>query len=147
MKKEIIRRGFLKLKLVGLSYKECQKWLEDTVRIRYSIRILKYWKARFERGDWDFRDTPQRPRTIHYKFCKQELEEVIRIRKAKGYSAYQIKPLVEEKGISISESMIKKVIKSTGLSRGNKMEGKRLKWVRFERDTPNSMWQLDGIRL
>ena len=26
------------------------------------------------------------------------------------------------------------------------MEGMRLKWIRFERDTPNSMWQLDGTQ-
>ena len=44
----------------------------------------------------------------------------------------------------MSESMIKSIIKTTGLSRGNKMEGQRLKWIRFERDNPNSMWQIDG---
>src|SRR3989344_4609479 len=146
MKKEIIRRGFLKLKLVGLSYKECQKWLENNVGIKFSIRILKYWKARFEKGDWNLRDKSQRPHIIHYKFSADDLEHVIKIRTNGGYSAYQIKPKLEEKGISMSESMIKRIIKGTGLSRGNKMEGKRLKWVRFERDTPNSMWQLDGTQ-
>ena len=46
----------------------------------------------------------------------------------------------------MSESYIKQLIKGEGLSRGNKMEGIRLKWVRFERDNPNSMWQLDGTQ-
>ena len=44
----------------------------------------------------------------------------------------------------MSESYIKMLVKDEGLSRGNKMEGIKLKWVRFERDNPNSMWQIDG---
>lgn len=42
--------------------------------------------------------------------------------------------------------MIKNIVKDIGLSRGNKMEGTRLKWIRFERDTPNSLWQIDGTQ-
>ncbi|MBI2106114.1 transposase family protein [Candidatus Woesearchaeota archaeon] len=45
----------------------------------------------------------------------------------------------------MSEALIKKIVKGIGLSHGNKMEGMRLKWVRFERDTPNSMWQSKWI--
>lgn len=144
MKKEIIRREFLKLKLDGITYKECQKQIEEATGIRFSIRTLKYWKSRFERGNWGLGDNSQRPNSIHYKFYVEDLEEVVNIRVSKGYSAYQIKYKLEEKGIFISESMIKKIVNGLGLSRGNKMQGQRLKWIRFERNTPNSMWQLDG---
>ena len=56
------------------------------------------------------------------------------MRRSEAYSAYQLKiRLYDEKGICMSESKIKSVIKQHGLSRGNKMEGTKLKWVRFER--------------
>ena len=44
----------------------------------------------------------------------------------------------------MSISTIKRIIKSSGLSKGSKMEGVKLKWVRFERPDPNDMWQIDG---
>jgi putative transposase len=44
----------------------------------------------------------------------------------------------------MSLSTIKRIIKSSGLSKGSKMEGTKLKWVRFERPDPNYMWQMDG---
>ena len=44
----------------------------------------------------------------------------------------------------MSPSTVKRMIRSSGLSRGSKMEGTKLKWVRFERPDPNYMWQMDG---
>ena len=107
-----------------------------------SIPTLKRWLKRFNRGDWNLRDDSTRPQRIYYRYDAEDLDEVTLRRKQTGYSAYQLK----QKGISMSESMIKRIIRGSGLSRGNKMEGMRLKWVRFERDTPNSMWQLDGTQ-
>lgn len=142
MKKDILRREFLKYTLQGKSYKECLAFLKEVYDAKFCLRTLKYWKARFERGDWNLRDDSTRPHRISYKYAQEDLKAVIALRKKEGYSAYQL----NQKGISMSESMIKQVIKGSGLSRGNKMEGMRLKWVRFERDTPNSMWQLDGTQ-
>ena len=142
MKREIARREFLKLKLDGYSYTACQTELEQKHAYRVTQRTLKDWWKRFNQGDWNLRDSSQRPHTIHYRYAVEDFEEVIDLRKKTGYSAYQLK----EKGISMSLSMIKQVIRGTGMSRGNKMEGVRLKWIRFERDTPNSMWQLDGTQ-
>lgn len=144
MRKEIIRREFLKLKLCGYSYRECQEEIEKAFGIIFGIRTLKCWKSRFELGNWNLMDNSTRPININYKFYAEDLEEVIKLRTRTGYSAYQLKPKLAEKDIFMSESMIKDVIKHVGLSRGNKMEGQRLKWIRFERDTPNSMWQIDG---
>lgn len=147
MRKEVIRREFLKLKLKDYSYKECKGILWKNYESEVSIITLKRWYKRFNKGNWNLKDSSTRPFKLNYKFLIEDIKEVINIRIKKGYSSYQIKIKLEEKGISMSESMIKKVIKEVGLSRGNKMEGSRLKWVRFERDTPNSMWQLDGTEL
>lgn len=144
MKKEIIRRGFLKLKLEGYSYSKCKAILGKQYEPRYDIRSLKRWWKRFNKGNWNLRDNSTRPYNINYKLYAEDLEEVIKLRSKTGFSRYQLKIKLEEKGIFMSESTIRNIIKDAGLSRGNKMEGQRLKWIRFERDTPNSMWQLDG---
>lgn len=146
MKKEIARKEFLKLKLRGYSYEECRIILDELYVFRAAGRTLKRWWKRFNLGDWNLRDSSRRPHTIHYKFSAEEVSHVIDLRKKLGYSAYQLKPLLEQKGISMSESMMKQIMKAARLSLGNKMEGIKLKWVRFERDTPNSMWQLDGTQ-
>src|SRR3989344_3119300 len=140
MKKEIARREFLKLKIKGDSYTECKAILEQKYGYLVSIITLKRWWERFNLGDWNLRDASRRPKVIHYKYSVENVDEVINLRRLLGYSAYQLKQI----GISMSESMIKRIIKEVHLSRGNKMEGIRLKWVRFERDTPNTMWQIDG---
>ena len=144
MKKEIVRREFFKLRLTRHSFNQCKKLLKERFDYDVNIRTLKRWRKRIESDDWDLRDKSTKPRTIHYKFSKKEKEEVITLRKKTGYSSHQIRIKLEEKRIFMSESFIKQVVKEAGLSRGNKMEGTRLKWVRFERDNPNSMWQLDG---
>ncbi len=142
MKKEIARREFLKLKLGGCSYTTCQQVLLQEHTFSASILTLKRWWKRFNQWDWNLRDTSRRPHRIRYWYAQEDFDEVTALRKQTGYSAYQLR----QKGISMSESMIKQVIKGSGLSRGNNMEGMRLKWIRFERDTPNSMWQLDGTQ-
>lgn len=146
MKKEIIRREFLKLKLKGNSYSECRIKLKGLYDADFCIRTLKDWYKRFNQGDWDLKDKSTKPNKIYYKFFVEDLEDVISLRKKTGFSNYQLKIKLEEKGISISESMITRIVKEVGLSRGNKMEGTKLKWIRFERDNPNSMWQLDGTQ-
>ena len=147
MKKHILRREFLKLKSKGYSYKECQKIIEEKYQIKKSIETLKRWWKRFNTSEWNFKDTSQRPKTIHYKFDNKQRDIVVYLRKAFGYSSQKLKIKLQEKGIFMSESYVKQIVKNNHLSRGNKMEGIRLKWVRFERDTPNSMWQIDGTEL
>lgn len=144
MKKEIVRREFLKWKIKGLSYSDCQARIKEEFDDYFCIKTLKNWWRRFNKTKWDLRDKSTKPRTIHYKFSKAEKEEAILIRKSTVYSAKQIRIKLQEKGIIMSESCIKALVKEKSLSRGNKMEGIKLRWVRFERDNPNSMWQIDG---
>lgn len=144
MKKEIVRREFLKWKIKGMSYSDCKKKIKDEFEDEFSILTLKRWWKRFNKTKWDLRDKSTKPKTIHFKFSKEEKKKAITIRKDTIYSAKQIRIKLQEKGIFMSESYIKTLVKDQGLSRGNKMEGIKLKWVRFERDNPNSMWQIDG---
>ena len=147
MKKGIIRREAIKLKLNNKSYAEIQKILKEKYDYSVSKKQIKRWCTRFEEGNWNLKDNSTRPHRIYYKFLQDDVIDVINFRKQTGYSSYQLKIKLEDKNIFMSESTIKNIIKSSLLSRGNKMEGQRLKWVRFEREHPNSMWQIDGTQL
>jgi transposase InsO family protein len=147
MKKEIIRREAIKLKISNRTYKEVIQNLKE--RFDYSIteRTLINWMKRFNQTDWDFKDKSQRPKTIHKKFTEKDKLLVVEQRKKQGYSSQKLRIKLQDKNLFMSESTIKRIVKGYGLSNGNKMEGTRLKWVRFERENPNSMWQIDGTEL
>src|SRR3989344_1162990 len=144
MKKPIIRREFFKLKIHGRSYKECQEELENRFGKRFTIRTLKRWQKRLNETEWDLNDIPQIPNKLPIKFSEEEKEIVERIRKNFGYGPKKTRIQAQNEGIDMSISTVKRIIKQTGLSKGSKMEGTKLKWVRFERPYPNDMWQIDG---
>ncbi len=147
MKKHILRREFLKLKSGDKSYNECQKLIEQRFETKISLITLKRWWKRFSTTEWDLRDTSQRPHKIYYKFSEKEREAVVNVRKHLGFSSQKLRVSLRNKDIFMSESTIKRIVKGHGLSNGNKMEGIKLKWVRFERHYPNDMWQIDGTEL
>ena len=144
LRKDEIRRAAIKLRFKFKSYAKIQRLLIENHNYEVSRKTIKRWYKRFNKGNWNLKDNSTIPPNISYKFSKEELEEAVLIRLSKGYSAYQIKAKLNQHDIFMSESTIKRVISACKLSRGNKMEGQRLKWLKFERDTPNSMWQLDA---
>jgi len=147
MKKEIVRRDAIKEKLKGKSYKQVISFLKERFEIVVTKRTLINWMNKFNKTDWDFRDKSQRPHTIHYKFTEKEKQIVVKVRKEVGFSSQKLRVDLHNREIFMSESTIKRIVKGNGLSNGNKMEGIKLKWVRFERENPNSMWQMDGTEL
>jgi len=144
MEKHVVRREFLKLKNKDISYNQCQRILEERFGKRYTTRTLKNWWKRHNTTEWDLRDTPQTPNKLPTKFSEEEKRVVERIRKRFDYGPKKTRIQAQEEGIGMSISTIKRIIKQTGLSKGSKMEGVKLKWVRFERPYPNDMWQIDG---
>src|SRR3989344_3980145 len=109
VKKSTVRREFLKCKNSGISYKRCISELEA-----YS----------------------QKPKKIKYKYNKMEVGRILELRALTGYSAYQLHIKAKREGIFMHSSTIRDMIKKSGLSRGNKIEGKKLSWVLFERPDP-----------
>ena len=147
VKKSTVRREFLKCKNSGLSYKQCISELEARFQKRYSIATLKRWNKRFLTTDWDLEDYSQKPKKIKYKYNKIEVGKILELRALTGYSAYQLHIKAKREGIFMHSSTIRDMIKKSGLSRGNKIEGKKLSWVLFERPDPNYMWQIDGTKI
>ena len=144
MKKEIIRREAIKYKLKGNTYKQVIDFLKE--RFDYSVTkmTLIRWMKRVQETEWDFKDISQKPSKLPIKFSEEEKRVVEMIRKRFGYGPKKTRIQTQEEGIDMSISTIKRIIKQTGLSKGSKMEGVKLKWVRFERPYPNDMWQIDG---
>lgn len=145
MKKHSIRKEFLKLRIKDHTYKECENLLKERFDVDFTIRTLKNWWKRFKEDDkWDLKDTSQRPTKLPIKFSEEDKAIVVKIRKKYGYGPKKTRIQAQRGGIYMSLSTIKRIIKRAGLSKGSKMEGVRLKWVRFERPDPNDMWQIDG---
>lgn len=146
MRKEFIRKQAIKVRKTCKSYAMIQNFLERKYPIKVSRKTLKRWWKKHQAG-WNFKDKSRRPKEIRPSISKQFEEELVKLRKKTGYSAYQLHIKLEQKNIIISESSIKRMIKKHGLSRGSKTEGKKQSYVRWQREHPNTLWQLDGTEL
>ena len=63
------------------------------------------------------------------------------MRKKTGWGCKKLKVLLLRLGLS--EYTINKVLKEAGLTRKEHNRGKRVKYVRFQRKHPNSLWHID----
>jgi len=138
MDKEIIRKEFFKLKIKGHSYSQCRKILQAKYSYKTSIRTLKRWSKRLDNGGWDLRDYSKRPKTIHYKVDSAIENHVVSIRKKTGWGENKIADLVE-----IGHTSINKILNKNGFCSSGKTKNKRIKYVRWQRKHPNSLWQID----
>lgn len=141
MNKAEIRREFFKLKNKGFSYAKCKTILKARYDYDVNSRTLKRWIKRLDRGDWDLQDKSTRPNTIHYKINSEIEQEVIKLRNKTGWGQEKLYPYLNHLGIS--EMSIKRIIKKHNLCRETKTKGKRIKWIRWQRKHPNSLWQID----
>ena len=140
MKKEELRREFFKLKQKGHSYSACKRILKALYDFEISIRTLKRWVKHLDSG-WDFKDDSTRPHRIHLKITPAVEQEVIRLRQKTGWGQEKLWPYL--KHLNVSERSVKRIIEKRGLCRQTKTKGKRVKWVRWQREHPNSLWQID----
>ena len=142
MKKEEIRREFLKLRLKQNSYSKCKRILENKYKYLVDIRTLKRWQKRFNVEDhWNFKDKSKRPNKIYYKVTLEAKQRIIDLRIKTGWGANKL--LQHLKDLDVSERTINFVLKDNGLTRKDHIRGQRVKYVRFERKTPNSLWHID----
>jgi putative transposase len=139
MKKEEIRKIFLKLKLNGHSYNQCRKILLVKYNFEVTNRTLKRWMQKLDNSkDWNLEDESRRPKTIHKKITNEIEENVISIRNKTGFGAEKI-----ENFVNISHWSINKILNKHKLTEPTKRKKKRIKYIRFQRDHPNSLWQID----
>ena len=139
MKKEEVRREFFKLKNEGHTNNQCRKILLAQFGYEVTIRTLRRWTNRLYKTEWDLRDKSRKPTTIHYKITPEIEEKVVSIRKKTGFG--------EDKLINyfpnLSHKSINKILNKFGLTKPNPNRKKRIKYIRWQRKHPNSLWQMD----
>ena len=142
MKKEIIRKEFLKLRIRQYSYSKCKTQIKELYEYNVTIRTLKRWQKRFSKDDsWNFIDDSRKPKIIHYKITEQAKEEIIKLRKQTGWGAKRLTKILDY--LKLSHFTINEILKKQGLTRKEGNRGQRIKYVRFQRKHANSLWHID----
>ena len=141
MKKEEIRKEFFKLKNKGFSYSQCKRILKAQFDYELSLRTLKRWKHKLEYQSWNLLDNSRRPKLIHTKVTKEIESDIIKLRKKTGWGCNKLKTQLPD--INISARTINVILNKNNLCKNTKNKGKQKKWVRWQRQHPNSLWQID----
>jgi transposase len=138
MKKEEIRKEFFKLRIKHHSYNQCRKILKATFDYDISKRTLMRWSKRLNETEWNLKDKSTKPRNIYFKITPEIEKRVIEIRNKTGFGQDKIKDYVK-----ISSWAVNKILKKHNLTNPNPRRKKRLKYIRWQRKHPNSLWQMD----
>ena len=139
MEKEQLRKEFFKLKFKGHSYNQCRKILKAKYNYNVHNRTLQRWMNRLDKdSSWNLIDNSKRPKTIHKKITKDLEEKIISIKQKTGWGAEKIETLV-----NLSHTSINKILNKHKLVDSPKRKKKRIKYIRFQRKHPNSLWQID----
>lgn len=140
MKKEEIRKKFFKLKIKGHSYSQSRKLLKVKYNYDISERTLKRWMSRLDNGDkWDLKDKSRKPNKIYFKINLEIEKGVLKLRKKTGWGANKLKFYFKD----ISETSIRRILEKHKLTITPRRKKKRIKYIRWQREHPNSLWQID----
>ena len=142
MKKEIIRKEFLKLRIKQYSYSKCKTQLKETYGYSVNIRTLKRWQKRFSKDDsWNLIDYSRKPKIIHHKVTEQAKKEIFHLRNKTGWGAKRLKKILQH--LNLSHVTINVILREQGLTRKEGNRGQRAKYIRFQRNHANSLWHID----
>ena len=141
MKKEEIRREFFKLKNKGFSYAQCKRILKAKFEYSVHTRTLKRWINRLDGGKWNLEDYSRRPHIIHTKVNSRVEKEILLLRARTGWGCYKLAAHLAQLGIS--GRTINNLLNKHSMCRESNNKGKQKKWIRWQRNHPNSLWQID----
>jgi transposase InsO family protein len=141
LKNKLIIKDLRKFYFENLwSHSEIQAYLSYHYNTSVCLRTLKRWKKKLIDPSW-MGPINTKPPSPKVKTTQKEILRICALRKKTGWGAYLLKYSFD---FTISESTYKRIIKSNGLSRGSKIENQRIHWVKWQRDHPDSLWQMDG---
>jgi len=138
MKKEEVRKEFFKLKNKGHSNNQSRKILLAQFGYDVTVRTLRRWTSRLYQTEWNLCDKSKRPMTIHYKITPEIEQKIISIRKKTGWGEGKITDFVE-----VGHTSINKILRKNNLTNPKENRKKRIKYIRWQRKHPNSLWQMD----
>lgn len=122
----------------GHSYSQCRRILRLTSGHDFSERTLKRWSRRLNHGGWDLTDFSRRPHHVTRKIGTYIIQKVVFLRNQTGWGEDKL-----ALRFPLSHTSINRILNQEGLCRKSKNKGKRKKWVRWQRQHPNSLWQID----
>jgi transposase InsO family protein len=122
------------------SHSEVKAYLLDHYKLDVGLRTLKRWKKCMSDPKWKGPKVPLPP-VPTLKATQNQILRICTLRKKTGWGALPLKHIFK---FGYSESTYKRIIKVNGLSRGSKIENQRIHWVKWQREHPDSLWQLDG---
>ena len=138
MKKEEIRKEFFKLRIKNHSYSQCRKILKAQFSYEVTARTLQRWNERLNKTEWDLRDCSRRPKKIYYQITPEIEKDIIELRKKTGFGDRKIAEF-----INAGHTTINKILRKNNLTEESKRKKKRIKYIRWQRKHPNSLWQMD----
>ena len=138
MKKEEIRKEYFKLRIQGHTNNQCRKIIKAKYDFDITVRTLRRWTHRINNSEWDLTDNSKRPRTIYTKITPKIENKVLKIRSKTGWGQERIAEEVE-----VSHWSVNKILNKHNLTQPSKRRKQRNNYVRFEREHPNTMWQID----
>lgn len=139
MKKTELRKEFLKLRIKGHSYNQCKKLLKTFFESEISTRTLKRWEKKNKTDlNWDLTDKSRKPKTINYFVSDDKKQEIIKFRNKTGFGEKKIASY-----FNLSHTTINKILAKNNLLLRKEGRKKRIKYIRWQRKHPNSLWQMD----
>ena len=138
MKKEEIRKEFFKLRIKHHSYSQCRKILLAQFGYSTTTRTLQRWNERLNKTEWNLIDYSRKPKTIHRKITKEIENKIINLRNKTGFGEYKIVNYIH-----LGHTSIYKILNKHKLTKPNENKKKRIKYIRWQRKHPNSLWQMD----
>ena len=138
MKKEEIRKEFFKLKIKNHTNNQCRRIILAQFGYEVTVRTLRRWTNKLNKSEWDLCDKSKRPKTIHKKITTEIEDRVVLMRKQTGWGEEKIADFVD-----ISHTSVNKILNKHNLTNPNPNRKKRIKYIRWQREHPNSLWQMD----
>lgn len=125
------------------NHREIKLYLLNHYHLDVSKRTLKRWKKLLNDPAWS---GPQRPTppSPAIKVTEEMVFRIVTLREKTGWGRQILKHIFK---YPLSESTYRRIIKANGLSRGSKIENKRIHWVKWQRKHPDSLWQMDAMQL
>jgi len=139
MKKEDIRKEFFKLKNKGHTNNQCRKILLAQFGYEVTIRTLRRWTNKLNKTEWDLRDKSKKPHIIYTKITSEIEEKVIDMRNKTGWGENKLTDFIP----NVSHTTINKILNKHNLTNPKPNRKKRIKYIRWQRKHPNSLWQMD----
>ena len=139
MKKEEIRKEYFKLRIKGHTNNQCRKILLAQFNYNVTIRTLRRWTNKLNKTEWDLRDKSKKPHIIHTKITSKIEEKVVCLRNKTGWGENKLTDFIP----NVSHTTINKILNKHHLTNPGPNRKKRIKYIRWQRKHPNSLWQMD----